>query len=151
MERFRTEYQERASRGSYGRPMTDTDKPEASGTKTRDVWERYVSAWKASSKAAKLAALAGSVDTACTYRDPLAVAIGHEQLVAYMLDFHRQVPGGHFVTTYFQAHHDRSIAKWNMVDGSGRVIGDGVSFGEYSAEGRLVTMTGFFEPPPTAA
>lgn len=131
--------------------MTDTNKRETNDTKKRLIWERYTTAWKAPSKAAKLAALEGSVDAACTYQDPLAAAAGYEQLVAYMLDFHRQVPGGHFVTTYFQAHHDRSIAKWNMVDGSGRVIGDGVSFGEYSADGRLRTMTGFFEPPSTAA
>lgn len=131
--------------------MTDTNKPERSDTTKRSIWERYTSAWKEPSKAAKLAALERSVEAACTYRDPLVVAAGYEQLVAYMLDFHRQVPGGHFVTTYFQAHNDRSIARWNMVDGSGRVIGDGVSFGEYNADGRLCTMTGFFEPPPTAA
>lgn len=122
--------------------MTDTN--------YRETWERYVSAWKAPSRPEKLAALEASVEITCSYRDPLAVATGRDQLVAYMLDFHRQVPGGHFTTTHFQAHHDRSIAKWNMVDGSGRVIGDGISFGEYTADGRLRAMTGFFEAPPSA-
>jgi hypothetical protein len=121
--------------------MTDTK---------REAWERYVSAWKVTSKADKLSALDGCVDAGCVYRDPLVVATGREQLVAYMLEFHRQVPGGHFATTYFQAHHDRSVAKWNMLDGSGRVLGDGVSFGEYDDRGRLTTMTGFFESPSTA-
>ena len=65
-----------------------------------------------------------------------------------MLGFHQQVPGGHFATTYFLAHHDVSIAKWNMVNGDGTIIGDGVSYGHYNEEGALVAMTGFFETLP---
>jgi hypothetical protein len=112
----------------------------------RKIWERYVEAWKLGAREAKAAALGDSVIAACTYRDPLAIAHGHAELISYMIEFHRQVPGGHFVTTHFQAHHDRSVARWNMVDGAGNVIGDGVSFGEYGESGMLTTMTGFFEP-----
>jgi hypothetical protein len=92
-------------------------------------------------------ALRDSVAAECTYRDPLAMTCGHAELIQYMQSFHGQVPGGHFVTTYFLAHHDRSIAKWNMVDGAGNILGDGVSFGEYDATGTLTAMTGFFEAP----
>ena len=35
----------------------------------------------------------------------------------------------------------------NMVDGSGQVIGEGVSYGRYNDQNRLVAMTGFFETP----
>jgi hypothetical protein len=114
---------------------------------TRKTWETYAGAWKAASPEAKATALRTSVDATCIYRDPLARTHGHADLIRYMLDFHTQVPGGHFVTTYFQAHNQRSVAKWNMVDASGNVIGDGVSFGEYNEAGMLTTMTGFFEPP----
>jgi hypothetical protein len=55
------------------------------------------------------------------------------------------------VTTYYQSHNGRSMARWNMVDANGNVIGDGISFGEYNAGGMLTSMTGFFEPPPAAA
>ncbi len=51
------------------------------------------------------------------------------------------------MTTYFLEHHGRSIARWNMVDGEGAVLGDGISYGEYGDDGKLVAMTGFFEPP----
>ncbi|MEK8033803.1 nuclear transport factor 2 family protein [Ideonella sp. DXS29W] len=110
-----------------------------------EVWETYASAWKAEGAEAKRAALTRSVEGGAVYRDPLAECEGHEALIAYMLDFHQQVPGGHFETTYFLAHHGRSVAKWNMRDGQGRKIGDGVSFGEYAASGQLVAMTGFFD------
>lgn len=116
---------------------------------TRETWETYASAWKAADAPTKRAALARSVGSAAIYRDPLAQCAGHEELVGYMLDFHKQVPGGHFQTTYFQAHNGRSIAKWNMVNQNGQTISDGVSFGEYGADGKLVAMTGFFETPET--
>ncbi len=78
----------------------------------RATWEKYVSAWKESAGDAKRAALATSVAPGCTYRDPIAEAEGHDALVDYMLQFHKQVPGGHFETTYFLAHHQRSITRW---------------------------------------
>lgn len=63
-----------------------------------------------------------------------------------MLGFHQHVPGGSFETHYFLAHHERSIAKWNMCNGAGEIIGEGVSYGEYGRDGKLVAMTGFFDP-----
>jgi len=112
------------------------------------TWECYVSAWKEATADGKAAALRRSASPACVYQDPLTIASGHDQLIAYMQDLHRQVPGAHFITTWFLAHHDVSIAKWNMASGDGTVIGDGVSYGRYDAHGMLVGMTGFFEAPP---
>lgn len=119
-------------------------------TEPKATWETYASAWKANGAAAKRAALAQSVAGAAVYRDPLTERPGHDALVEYMLEFHKQVPGGHFETTYFLAHHDRSVAKWNMLNKDGEKIGDGVSYCEYGADGKLVTMTGFFDVPPPA-
>jgi hypothetical protein len=112
----------------------------------RTIWNTYSRAWKEADKGGKLAALRESTVSDCIYRDPNTVVEGHEALVQTMLAFHQQVPGGWFDTTYFLAHHDRSIAKWNMIDGKGQVIGNGVSYGEYDERGRLTSMTGFFEP-----
>jgi SnoaL-like domain len=111
----------------------------------RATWEIYASAWKEASADAKRAKLAASVDRACTYRDPLTQVDGHDALVDYMLRFHEQVPGGYFETTYFLAHHQRSIAQWNMRSGEGAIVGKGISYGEYDERGKLVAMTGFFE------
>lgn len=113
----------------------------------RDTWDIYTSAWKATSAQAKSAALRASTSNTCEYRDPLTHTIGQGALVDYMLDFHAQMPGGYFETTYFLAHHNRSISKWNMCAGDGTVVGDGVSYGEYDAQGKLQSMNGFFETP----
>jgi SnoaL-like domain len=114
----------------------------------RSTWETYAAAWKHAAAADKTAALAASAAPTCVYRDPLTQTEGHQPLVAYMLGFHQQIPGGHFETTYFLSHHDRSIAKWNMRDGAGAIVGQGVSYGEYGGDGKLLAMTGFFDLPP---
>ncbi len=114
----------------------------------RATWETYVAAWKEVTPKSKTEALQQSVAANCVYTDPAIIANGHEELVAYMLAFHQQAPGGYFVTTYFLTHHDVSIAKWNMLNNEGMVIGDGVSYGQYNKQGALVAMTGFFETAP---
>lgn len=113
----------------------------------RSTWETYVSAWKEASATQKQTALAVSVQPGCVYRDPLASTTGYEALVNYMLTFHLQVPGGYFETTWFLAHHGRSIAKWNMRSGDGAILGEGVSYAEYGQDGRLASIAGFFEAP----
>ncbi len=113
----------------------------------RETWELYSRAWREASRDGKAAALRQSVSAECVYTDPLTVANGHGELIEYMLAFHQQVPGGYFVTTWFMAHHDASIAKWNMLAGDGSIIGDGVSYARYNEKAELVAMTGFFETP----
>jgi hypothetical protein len=113
----------------------------------RKTWETYVSAWQAPSAQAKAIALRDSADAGCVYRDPLTQAEGHAALVDYMLGFHQQVPGGHFKTTSFRAHSARSVATWHMCSAEGAVIGEGISYGEYGADGKLRAMTGFFDVP----
>jgi SnoaL-like domain len=112
------------------------------------TWEIYTAAWKETSRQGKTAALMKCVAPTCVYKDPITIAAGYDELIDYMLAFHQQVPGGHFVTTYFLAHHDVSVSKWNMVSGDGAVIGEGVSYGQYNAQDVLVAMTGFFETRP---
>ncbi len=119
----------------------------------RPVWERYVAAWKGGSAAEKRAIFETCLSPACVYTDPLRVARGWDELGAYMLAFHEQLPGAHFVTEQFFAHHDRSAARWTMRDARGITIGDGISYAEYDAQRRLQAMTGLFEPaagPPSA-
>lgn len=113
----------------------------------KTIWETYVKSWKVPSEEEKQTLFERSLDPGCRYTDPLATAQGFDELRAYMLDFHQQVPGGHFVTTYFLAHHQRCIARWNMVGGDGTVLGDGISYGEFGKDGKLTAMTGFFEQP----
>jgi len=108
------------------------------------TWETYTASWKAPSIAEKQALFVQCLDPQCVYNDPQTAATGWDALGAYMETFHQTVPGGHFATKSFASHHQQSIATWNMLDGNGRVIGEGTSYGRYKDQGRLVAMTGFF-------
>lgn len=114
----------------------------------RSTWETYAASWKVESSADKRALFEQCLDPACEYNDPLTTTKGWNALLDYMLDFHRQIPGGHFVTNYFLAHHNQSIARWEMRDAHDAVLGEGISYGKYNDRGKLIAMTGFFETPP---
>lgn len=81
------------------------------------------------------------------YTDPLTQTVGYEGLTGYMTEFQKNIPGGSFVITDFQEHHTQSLARWNMVDGKGKILSQGTSFAVYGGDGRLRQMTGFFKLP----
>ncbi len=116
----------------------------------KTTWLTYAASWKAETAAEKRALYERSLMPDCVYRDPLMEARGWDELLAYMEDFHRQIPGGHFVTTRFEYHHGRCLAHWEMRDGAGELRGVGISHGEFGDGGRLKAMTGFFEVPSTS-
>jgi hypothetical protein len=111
------------------------------------TWETYVASWKTVTPAEKRALFEKCLDFACEYNDPLVNTKGWNDLEAYMLDFHQQAPGAHFVTTYFLTHNNKSIARWEMKNANNSVLGSGISYGEYNKSGLLVSIAGFFELP----
>jgi len=111
------------------------------------TWEQYTSAWKEESAENKLNIFKQCLDRSCQYNDPVVKTTGYDELSAYMLDFHKQIAGGHFVTQYFLAHSNKSIARWEMRNDKNELLGDGISYGEYNEAGKLISMTGFFETP----
>lgn len=111
------------------------------------IWETYASAWKETDPSRRRALFDASLDPKCRYRDPLATTEGFDALATYMDQFQQQIPGGHFVTQRYWHHNGRSAAVWEMRSGDGAKLDEGVSFGEYNAEGKLVAMTGFYDPP----
>ncbi len=114
-------------------------------TAFKDTWEKYTSTWKMTNKADRLAMFSEVLADDAVYTDPLVQACSWDELIDYMENFHQQVPGGHFVTTYFLSHHQKSIANWEMRTQENVTIGTGISYGEYDDRGKLVSMNGFFE------
>lgn len=109
------------------------------------TWILYTDAWKAETIEEKKSLFDKALDKSCTYTDPLNSTVGWDALIEYMLDFHKQVPGGHFVITYFLAHNHQSICRWEMRDRAKTVLGEGISYGKFNPEGKLAAVTGFFE------
>lgn len=67
------------------------------------TWEKYTSAWKMTSKAERLAIFSEALAGNAVYTDPLVQAASWDELVNYMENLHQQIPGAHFVTTYFMS------------------------------------------------
>lgn len=111
------------------------------------TWETYVASWKAPSNEEKRVLYEKALSPECVYTDTLTQTHGWDELLAYMQEFHEQFPGGYFVTVEFAAHHDRSLARWELRGADGGVLGDGTSYGEYDSRGKLVSMNGFFKTP----
>ncbi len=117
------------------------------GCQFQNTWEIYTSSWKANSAEEKKAIFNKCLGFDCEYNDPSVKIQGWDALIATMQAFHQVVPGGHFETTYFLAHSDKSIARWNMKSSDDQIIGEGISYGEYTNGGKLISITGFFETP----
>lgn len=113
----------------------------------RTNWDAYTRSWKVETVDEKRALLSQCMAAQGVYRDPLMETQTRDDLIAYMLDFHRQIPGGHFVIKHYQAHHNRSIAEWEMRNGENALVGTGISFAEYDPTGKLTSVSGFFEVP----
>ncbi len=116
-------------------------------TEFEKVWETYSASWKLETSKEKRDVFESCLDSQCVYNDPMTKTKGWDSLIEYMLDFHKRVPGGYFVTKYFLAHNNQSIARWDMKNSDDVILGDGISYGKYNESGKLVSMTGFYETP----
>ena len=76
-------------------------------TNLKTTWEKYTTTWKVSDKAERMAIFSEALADNAIYTDSLTQTKSWEELISYMENFHQQVPGGHFVTTYFFSHHQK--------------------------------------------
>lgn len=113
----------------------------------RATWNDYTLAWQAPSDAERRSLFVRCLNPTCDYADPIVEVTGWHALADYMNDLQAQIPGVHFHTTRFVSHHGTSVAWWEMRDGHESVLGEGVSQGEYGADGRLRRMRGYFDVP----
>jgi hypothetical protein len=115
------------------------------GSKHQETWLTYAKSWSEVDIDKRLQMLQQSVSSDFVYTDPhIQIATDYDELSNYMSEFQRNTPGGGFHTKNFEEHHEQSLAKWNMVNGEGNILGPGASFARYGVDGRLIQMTGFF-------
>jgi hypothetical protein len=108
-----------------------------------EIWEAYSGSWSEPNEKIRKEILHKQMILGCNYTDPNIDIVGIDTLSDYMGEFQKGFPGAKFVVTDFNVHHDQSLTHWNMVDGNGRILSKGASFGMYTNE-QLTKMTGFF-------
>ncbi len=107
------------------------------------TWEIYTSTWSETHADTRMKMLERSVHPDYAYTDPNLHARGYIQLSDYMAEFQKNVPGGKFVTTKFEQHHDRCLVHYDLVGVDASVLTTGASYGMFGADGRLAQMVGF--------
>ena len=108
-----------------------------------EIWQDYASCWSVSD-AQRSALLPAAVAPGVQYRDPNAEVRGVAELAGYMADFQRAMPGHRFAIRGVEAHHRRSLARWQQLDAAGRAVADGISYAIHDEQGKLADITGFF-------
>ena len=107
------------------------------------LWRRYAIIWS-SELARRKSELGECLADDATYCDPVSELSGREALSEYMGGFQEQVPGGRFEILQVIDHHDRSLARWALLNGEGATLQLGASFATHDARGRLKAISGFF-------
>jgi len=108
------------------------------------LWRRYAASWSLDEHA-RPDELRACVADDVVYADPQGVVEGADALSAYMAAFQSSVPGGAFEIAGLLHHHDRSLARWRLRGADGAVVQTGTSAAMHNPDGRLHTISGFFD------
>jgi len=107
------------------------------------LWHRYARIWSMEG-AAREAELQACLDDGVAYADPNIALAGLGPFAAYMDGFRASFPGHAFRILAVSAHHDGSLARWELTDGDGATVFPGLSFGRFTEDGRFKSLHGFF-------
>jgi hypothetical protein len=112
-------------------------------TTHHDTWHAYATAWSAA-QPQRGDLLDRTVSPEVAYRDPTAEVQGRAGLSDYMSAFQQGFPGFRFAIMAVEAHHDRSLARWQLHAPDGTPVQDGISHAVHDAAHRLADIAGFF-------
>lgn len=129
--------------------MTDT----RTMTAIDAIVDGYFAMWNETDSDKRRAVTAATWAPDAAYVDPMFEAIGYEELHALVGAVHQNYPGHRFrLTSAIDAHHDRARWGWELAGPDGAPpVAIGVDFATLTPDGRLRTVTGFFEQPGNAA
>ena len=108
------------------------------------LWQRYARIWSAET-ATRARELEACLADGCSYCDVNVSIKGREALSDYMAGFQHNVKGGKFQILSVTHHHDRMLAEWRLLGPSDAVLQTGRSFATVADDGRLQSITGFFD------
>jgi hypothetical protein len=124
--------------------MTET----AAAKPTTEVVESYFAMWNELDSERRRAAIDAAWASDGRYFDPMYSASGASGLEALAAGAHTKYPGHTFrLTSAVDTHHDVARWSWSFIGADGQTsVMDGVDFATLAADGRLQTVTGFFDP-----
>jgi hypothetical protein len=108
--------------------------------------DRYIAAWNATDAEDRRDLIAGAWTEDARYLDPLLNGQGHDGIDAMVQGLQDRFPAHRFKrTSDVDVHNDRVRFTWELGAQDADPIARGVDFGVVAADGRLASITGFFD------
>jgi hypothetical protein len=124
--------------------MTDT-------TDHTELADRYIAVWNETDPGRRRALIARTWAEGARYRDPLLSSDGADGIDAMVAAVHDKYPGHAFRrTSDVDAHNGALRFRWELAPEGGPVLASGIDFATVAEDGRLATVTGFFDYVATA-
>ena len=121
-------------------------RPEQVASLERSI-DRYCAAWSESDPAERERLLRDVWADDATYTDPRSHTRGLEELVAHIGRVLAGRPGATVTrTTVVDSHHGLVRFGWRVIHADGTMLPEGIDFAEFSSEGKLMRVVGFFGP-----
>ena len=131
--------------------MTNTDTTTNTDTEVAAVVDAYLASLDEADDAvrAELVATAWAPDG--RFVDPLQEYNGHDELQTINPTIQQHYPGARFRrVSGIDVHHDYVRFAWDMTNPDGSQVVAGIDIGQLAADGRLLSVTGFFGDVPDA-
>lgn len=120
-------------------------------TTHNDIADRYIALWNETDPARRQALIAGTFAVEAVYRDPMMQGDGHAGIDAMIAGVQERFAGLRFYRFGdADGHGDRLRFSWTLAPDGGEPIARGTDFATV-ADGRLSSVTGFFDLLPAAA
>lgn len=122
-------------------------------TSQQQIIDSYFECWNASNAEQRAEAIAKTWAEEATSSDPLAQVTGHDDLAAMFVGTQEAYPGHTFRQVgELDTHHNLLRWGWEMIDGAGNRVLDGIDVALFGDDGRLTYLAGFFgaDIPATA-
>jgi len=122
---------------------------EATMSNVTELVDRYFAVWNETDAERRRNLIARTWTEGASYLDPLMHGEGHTGIDGLVQGVHEQFAGHRFrQTSVVDAHHDRIRFSWELAREGGPAVVAGTDFGVVAADGRLQSITGFFDHPP---
>ncbi len=123
-----------------------------SNTDYQNLAQRYVDSWNETDPGARRAAVEALYTENARYVDPLAVAEGHDAIVAMITAVQQQFPGSVFrLTGSVDGHHNQARFGWTLGPAGAEAVIAGFDVAVIGDDGRISTVLGFLDQVPAVA
>ena len=114
-----------------------------------EVIDQYFAAWNETDAEQRRSLIARTWTDDASYLDPVMQGEGHAGIDAMIQGVQERFVGHRFRRiSDVDVHHDRMRFSWELAPENGPAVVGGTDFAVVAADGRLQTVTGFFDHVP---